>query len=160
MREYLKSLNDKQFCAAGHREGPALVLAGPGSGKTSVITARAISLVDLYGVNATRLLTVTFSRAAALEMKNRYIKVITKCEMNGIDIPEYGTLHGFCYRALREYADSFSNKKILDGSRNKNKVLTDIWYRINSPKERALTNEYIEIISNAISKIKSFKGSE
>lgn len=160
MKEYLKTLNEKQFCAAGHREGPALVLAGPGSGKTSVITARTISLIDLYGIDAVKLLTVTFSRAAAMEMKNRYIKLIGKYGLNGIDIPEYGTLHGFCYRALKTYSDLFSDKKILSDEKGKNKILTEIWFKVNSPKDRSLANEYIEIISNAISKIKSFKDSE
>ena len=55
-----------------HRDGPAMVLAGPGAGKTYVITNRVKALIDEYGVKPEQILVVTFSKAAAVEMKERF----------------------------------------------------------------------------------------
>ena len=62
-------LNETQAAAALHHEGPALVLAGPGTGKTAVITARVSALTEKYGVPPSEILVITFTRAAALEME-------------------------------------------------------------------------------------------
>jgi len=99
----LLKLNERQFEAATHICGAAIVLSGPGSGKTSVITARALNLVDVHNVLPERLLTVTFSRAAAIEMRQRYIKCVAENDLTVGRVPEYGTLHGFCLKALKQF---------------------------------------------------------
>ena len=66
------AFNDAQKMAIRHREGPMLVLAGPGSGKTTVITNRVRYLTEKAGVDPSHILVITFTRAAAREMKERY----------------------------------------------------------------------------------------
>lgn len=66
------SVNPAQREAILHRDGPMLVLAGPGSGKTTVITERTRMLIRKYGVNPANILVITFTRAAAAEMKERF----------------------------------------------------------------------------------------
>ncbi len=66
--------NQSQQTAISHRDGPMLVLAGPGSGKTAVITQRTVSLIEEYGVNPANILVITFTRAAAQEMKQRFLE--------------------------------------------------------------------------------------
>ena len=64
--------NKEQEEAIMHQDGPAMVLAGPGAGKTYVITNRVKALIDEYGVKPEQILVVTFSKAAAVEMKERF----------------------------------------------------------------------------------------
>ena len=70
--EYGIGLNSQQRQAAGHVDGPALVLAGPGSGKTTVITIRTLRLILSEGVMPERILTMTFNKAAQVEMQIRF----------------------------------------------------------------------------------------
>ena len=79
-----------------HTTGPMMVLAGPGSGKTAVITGRTCQLVT-SGISASRILVVTFTRAAAKEMKERYLKAMGKTSTQ----VTFGTFHGVFYAILR-----------------------------------------------------------
>ena len=69
------SFNDAQKRAIEHVDGPMIVLAGPGSGKTTVITHRVKFLIETAGVAPSGILVVTFTKAAASEMKNRFLKL-------------------------------------------------------------------------------------
>ncbi len=89
-------LNDAQSAAALHREGPLLVLAGPGSGKTRVVTSRIAYLVG-QGVPASNILALTFTNKAAAEMAARV------AQMCGAPV-WVSTFHRFCSRLLRQYA--------------------------------------------------------
>ena len=64
--------------AIEHKNGPALILAGPGSGKTAVITERTSRLITEHGVDPSRILVITFTRAAAREMEERFIRRMGK----------------------------------------------------------------------------------
>ena len=90
-------LNDKQIEAVNHKEGPCLVLAGAGSGKTRVLTERIIKLID-DGVSPYNILAITFTNKAAREMKNRVEAKIG----NISDSIFIGTFHSFGLRVLRE----------------------------------------------------------
>lgn len=80
-----------------HRDGPAMVLAGPGAGKTYVITNRVKVLIDEYGVKPEQILVVTFSKAAAVEMKERF-EMLT----GGRRLPvRFGTFHSVFFQILR-----------------------------------------------------------
>lgn len=86
--------NKEQKEAIMHRDGPAMVLAGPGAGKTYVITNRVKALIDEYGVKPEQILVVTFSKAAAVEMKERF-EMMT----GGRRLPvRFGTFHSVFFR--------------------------------------------------------------
>ena len=71
----MATLNNAQKEAVSHVAGPLLVLAGPGSGKTMVITHRAVNLIEKAGVDPAKILVITFTRAAAEEMKHRFFEM-------------------------------------------------------------------------------------
>ncbi len=98
----LKGLNSSQIDAVSHGEGPLLVLAGPGSGKTRVIAHRITYLINDLLVPPGNILAVTFTNKAAAEMKKRAGELAGE-RINGIWI---GTFHSICLRILKIEADS------------------------------------------------------
>jgi len=94
---HFESLNESQRRAAAHVEGPLLVLAGPGSGKTRVVTHRIANLVA-EGVPAGQIVALTFTNKAADEMRRRVM------ELAGPQPVEMGTFHRFAARLLRRHA--------------------------------------------------------
>ena len=100
--DILESLNPAQREAARHEAGPLLILAGPGSGKTRVITHRIAHLINELGVPPYRILAVTFTNKAAREMKGRLSGLIGVAA----DDVTMGTFHRVCVRILRAEADA------------------------------------------------------
>ncbi|HLC45021.1 MAG TPA: UvrD-helicase domain-containing protein, partial [Patescibacteria group bacterium] len=95
---FLKDLNDSQREAVTHGDGPVLVIAGAGSGKTRVIEYRVLHLVQ-QGVDPESILLLTFTRRAASEMLTRAASRDPRAsKVDG------GTFHAFAYRWLRKYA--------------------------------------------------------
>jgi len=105
---YLESLNSKQRDAVVHTEGPLLVLAGAGSGKTRVITHRIVHIIH-HGTAPYNILAVTFTNKAAKEMRERVETLIKKyppSERAGVDsLPVVTTFHALGVRILREFHD-------------------------------------------------------
>lgn len=95
-----------QLCAISHDTGPALTIAGPGSGKTTVITERIRYLIRKKGVDPDRILVITFTRAAAEEMKLRF-----KAAQEGRNtLVWFFTFHSFCFKILSHaYNLNYSN---------------------------------------------------
>lgn len=91
------AFNDAQKKAIRHGDGPALVLAGPGSGKTTVITSRVRFLTEKRGVSPGNILVITFTRAAATEMKERYERLT---ENKGGRVA-FGTFHSIFFMILK-----------------------------------------------------------
>lgn len=101
MKEYLKNLNDEQKEAVKHFKGPCMVLAGPGTGKTTIIVNRIMSLIKDYGVAPANILVVTFTKAAAKEMENRFLNI--KGYIKEYKEVTFGTFHSVFFRILKYY---------------------------------------------------------
>lgn len=99
--EYLNELNEPQRAAAAHLEGPMMVIAGAGSGKTRVLTYRIAHLID-NGVDPFNILALTFTNKAAKEMKERIAKMIGAHEARNIWM---GTFHSIFARILRSESE-------------------------------------------------------
>ena len=91
------NMNEAQQQAVSHKDGPMLVLAGPGSGKTLVITERTRNLIEREGIPEEHILVITFTKAAATEMKERYLK-IRKTSSTKVN---FGTFHAVFFTILR-----------------------------------------------------------
>ena len=101
-------LNKSQRLAVEHNTGPMLVLAGPGSGKTAVITGRIRYLIEEYQVPPEKILVVTFSRAAAVEMKQRFLSMTSDRYIS----VNFGTFHAVFFRIIKS-AYRYDNSSII-----------------------------------------------
>ncbi|MCL4542692.1 MAG: UvrD-helicase domain-containing protein [Deltaproteobacteria bacterium] len=104
---YLNGLNEEQLRAVLYTEGPLLILAGAGSGKTMVITLRALHLIKTGRARPCNILGVTFTNKAAREMKERVGRALEKDsgKASSDNLPEFSTFHSFCLKLLRRHAD-------------------------------------------------------
>ncbi len=102
MTSLLEQLNAQQRAAVEHTDGPLLILAGAGSGKTRVITYRIAYLIEVCGVPPESLLAVTFTNKAADQMKDRVAALLQ--ERTGV-LPHISTFHSFCVSVLRRHID-------------------------------------------------------
>jgi DNA helicase-2/ATP-dependent DNA helicase PcrA len=100
MLDLERDLNDRQLEAVRHAEGPLLVIAGAGSGKTRVITYRVANLVLSHGVRPKRILAVTFTNKAAGEMRERVEQLLGRDAESWVM-----TFHSSCARLLRRYGE-------------------------------------------------------
>src|SRR5882672_3395664 len=100
MRDYISELNDPQREAVLHKDGPIMIIAGAGSGKTKVLTTRIIHLMAT-GVDAFNILALTFTNKAAKEMKERVERILGNNEARNLYI---GTFHSVFARILRSEA--------------------------------------------------------
>jgi DNA helicase II / ATP-dependent DNA helicase PcrA len=98
--DFLKNLNPQQYQAVTAGDGPVLVLAGPGSGKTRVLTHRIAYLIGGRNIRPHQILAVTFTNKAAREMENRVVNILGN-EQRGMML---GTFHSVCARILRREA--------------------------------------------------------
>lgn len=138
-----KSMNESQKRAIMHESGPAIVLAGPGSGKTFVLTHRLIHLMNECNIDPTRILTITFTRAAAIEMRKRTILL----HPNGEKII-FGTFHSIFYQILKTSANYFNFSIIKEFQ--KKQILKEILYLhpIMEEEFSCLTKQILKEISH------------
>ena len=112
--EYLKNLNKAQKEAVLHLDGPLLIVAGAGSGKTKVLTSRIAHIIKEKKAFPNQILSVTFTNKAAKEMQNRVSKMLNS-EATGLQW--LGTFHSICVKILRKHAPAVgltSNFTIID----------------------------------------------
>ena len=112
--DYLSNLNEKQKEAVLHLNGPLLIVAGAGSGKTKVLTSRIAHIIRTHKAFSNQVLAVTFTNKAAKEMQIRVSKLLRK-EATGL--PWLGTFHSISAKILRKHAEAVglrSNFTIID----------------------------------------------
>ncbi len=157
MENLLENLNKEQVEAVQTTQGPLLILAGAGSGKTKVLTTRIAYMIQ-NGIRPRNILAVTFTNKAAKEMKERIGKII------GEDTVKYmwvGTFHGICGRILRENIDKYNtatgkhldkNFTIYDDS-DTNQIITRAIKKLNLDDKVYQTKLVKSVISNAKNKM-------
>ncbi|WP_288396473.1 UvrD-helicase domain-containing protein [uncultured Acinetobacter sp.] len=144
-------LNDKQQEAMKYTQGPLLVLAGAGSGKTSVITQKIAYLVKQCRIPAHRITAMTFTNKAAREMKERVTQLLSREEAKGLSV---STFHTFGLNLLRielKHTPLKNNFSILDADDCK-RILMDLMHRDNLSGA-----ESKELIAKAMKKISDWK---
>ncbi|MES2614714.1 MAG: UvrD-helicase domain-containing protein [Bdellovibrionota bacterium] len=150
INEDIRKLNSAQQSAALHKNGPAVVYAGAGSGKTRVICARIAWLILNENVAPSSILAVTFTNKAAKEMKERIEKYI------GFQRSKYiivSTFHAFCARFLRIYAEEagFNSAFSIYDDNDQKSLLKDILKQLNVP-DKLLS---VQTVKSKIDKIKN-----
>jgi len=127
MKNLYSDLNDEQREAVMHNTGPALILAGAGSGKTRVVTYRIVRLIQEMKVSPFRILGVTFTNKAAQEMKDRIANLVGRAQAREILM---GTFHSFCLQILKLHADKLGYQPgftIYDDSDQKALIKECLW---------------------------------
>ncbi len=143
--DYLSSLNPPQRHAVETTEGPVLILAGAGTGKTRVLTTRLAHILKTGLAYPGEVLAVTFTNKAAQEMKNRITHLLGRSS----DGMWLGTFHSLCVRILRKYAESIglqSNFTILDTD-DQLRLIKQILKAENIDEKQHLPKMILSIIS-------------
>lgn len=141
----LKEPSKIQRQAITHNQGPALVCAGPGSGKTFTIIQRILYLINICHVQSDKILVITYTKAAAKEMKERFESESTQ---TGVC---FGTFHSVCYHILKQSGIAAENSLISES--NKRKLFHII---LNNQGMSAKSGyEFITVLQNIISKMKN-----
>ncbi len=179
MENVLENLNERQQKAVTATDGPVLIIAGPGSGKTKVLTHRIAYIIKNKAVSPTNILAVTFTNKAAQEMKSRVGVLLekmvyadnqnfyeksennfnTKYQIPNTKYPVIGTFHSICVRILRQEAELIGYKKgftIYDDSDQQTivkKIMNDLQINPEQFNPRAVLSH----ISNAKNELKSPK---
>ena len=141
------TLNDMQQKAVFHVDGPLLILAGAGSGKTRVLTHRAAYLIEEKGVNPWNIMAITFTNKAAGEMRERIDNIVGF----GSESIWVSTFHSSCVRILRRYIDKLgydTNFTIYDTDDSKT-VMKDICKKLNIDTKYLKEKSILAAISNA-----------
>ncbi len=146
-------LSKEQEVAIDHFQGPALVLAVPGAGKTTVLIHRTYSLIKNHNISPERILSITFSKTSAKDMKERFNHFFP--QISSIPV-NFSTIHSFCYNLLREYAYIKRIKYTLieeeKNQLNKYSLLKKIYLDLN---QEYITEDKLETLINLIGYIKN-----
>lgn len=134
MQDYLKQLNPSQQEAVKATEGPVMIIAGAGSGKTRVLTYRIAYLMAEKGVDPFNILSLTFTNKAAREMKERIGKIVGPSEAKNLWM---GTFHSVFAKILRIESDrlGFPNNFTIYDAEDSRKVITNVIKEQNLDKE-------------------------
>ncbi|HOJ09769.1 MAG TPA: ATP-dependent helicase [Clostridiales bacterium] len=155
--KYNINLNEQQKQAVLHKDGSMALISVPGSGKTTVIISRTANLIINHKINPKSILTLTFSRASAQDMKHRFTK--TFGELCGVEA-HFSTIHSFAYSVIRDF---YRNRQmplptiIESNSDNdvkvtKTTILKQIYYDINGDY---INDDKFDDLTNTINYIKN-----
>lgn len=142
-----ESLNNMQQEAVYHTEGPLLILAGAGSGKTRVLTHRIAYLIAEKGVNPWNILAITFTNKVAQEMRERVDKIVG---MDGGSV-WVSTFHSTCVRILRRHADriGYDNNFTIYDTDDQKTLMKDVCRRLNVDTKKYKERSLLAQISHA-----------
>ncbi len=149
----LTILNNQQRQAVEHVDGPLLVLAGAGAGKTRVLTYRIASLIDRQHAQPYQILALTFTNKAAGEMKQRIISLVgqraTQISM--------GTFHSFCLRILHRYADQvgYTTDFVIYDAADQRTLIKNLMKQLNIDSKQISISHAKAVISDAKNKLLS-----
>ena len=147
MKEILKGLNDKQYEAVVNTEGPCLIIAGAGSGKTKVLTHKIAYLIQEKNVLPWNILAITFTNKAANEMKERIANLVG-------DVAQdiwMGTFHSICVRILRKFIDriGFDTSFIIFDTSDQRTMIKTCLKDLNIDDKMFTDRSVLSEISNA-----------
>lgn len=152
-KNYNIKLNNQQREAVLHKDGPAIILAVPGAGKTTVLICRTANLIINHKVNPENILSVTFSKASALDMTNRFNSLFSELAPNGI---KFSTIHSFAYNLVREYAYMTRTKyTIIEGENagaSKIAILKKLYHKAN---DAYISEDKLEELISSIGYVKN-----
>jgi DNA helicase-2/ATP-dependent DNA helicase PcrA len=157
LTDYLENLNEAQKEAVLHKEGPMIIIAGAGSGKTRVLTYRIANLMS-HDIDAFSILALTFTNKAAREMKKRIGQIVGESEAKNLWM---GTFHSVFARILRSEADKLgypSNFTIYD-TQDSVRLLSSIIKELNLDKEKYKPKQVLGRISqfkNSLITVKAY----
>ncbi len=152
--KYDIDLNEQQQEAVKNIHGATLLLSVPGGGKTTVIVSRIANMILNHNIRPDKILTLTFSRASAFDMKNRFDRIF------GGDISQdvqFSTIHSFCYSVISKYVNKMGRKfpAVIEGAQgehSRNQILKQIYLRIN---DEYVGEDVLEDLSSTISYVKN-----
>ena len=139
-------INQAQLQAIQHKDGPAMVLAGPGSGKTLVITQRTKNLIERYQIAPGEILVITFTKAAAIQMQERFERLMKKRLL-----VSFGTFHSVFFKILK-YAYGLNASNIVREEQRQ------VWFKEMQRKISIEVSEEGEFIANVLGEISLVKG--
>ena len=148
----------QQVDAIKHFEGPALILAVPGSGKTTVLLNRILNLIKNHNINPSEIISITFSKSQGIDMEKRFLA--QNPEFRGKIT--FKTIHAFCYEIVRNYMKLKNIKKtLIEGNNEFNRILIlkRVYYQKNYKKlSDEEINDFFSIYDFTKNKMYDFEG--
>ena len=144
-KEYLNGLNNEQREAVSYLDGPLLIVAGAGSGKTKVLTSKIAHIIEEKKAFPNQILAVTFTNKAAKEMQNRVSEILKK---NSSGLSWLGTFHSISAKLLRKHAKAVGlnyNFTILDTD-DQTRLIKNICKAENIDVKKISPNYIISVI--------------
>ena len=147
MSDIYSTLNPQQQEAVYHTEGPLLILAGAGSGKTRVLTHRIAYLIDKKGINPWNILAITFTNKAASEMRERVDKIVGF----GSESVWVSTFHSTCVRILRRYIDrlGYDTRFAIYDTEDQKTLMKEVCRKLNIDTKKTKERSLLAQISHA-----------
>ncbi len=158
----LEKLNPSQKEAVCKTEGPVLIIAGAGSGKTRALTHRVAYLIEEKNINPRNILAVTFTNKAANEMKERIISLLKEAGSKNTSLPVTGTFHSICVRILRREIDKIGFKEsfVIFDDHDQEKIIKKIMKELGINLEQFNPRSVLSAISrakNELQELEDFK---
>ena len=148
----------QQVDAIKHFEGPALILAVPGSGKTTVLLNRILNLINNHNIDPSEIISITFSKSQGIDMERRFLA--QNPEFRGKIT--FKTIHAFCYEIVRNYMKLKNIKKtLIEGNKEFNRILIlkRVYYQKNYKKlSDEEINDFFSIYDYTKNKMYDFEG--